>query len=240
MDSSRSGLLSTILMTLPLIVVPAFALLRPPGQAGVSMSGLEASEDGSKFQDSFFDNPDGFDADSSGVFKTEQSGKTETERDGHQHFEDESYESSPKPEDDILDELESFAPQVQRTSPKHSSPPRRTQVDPFMDTSASRSLPPEQNRSQEEDSQTELLNSPESGTLRSNVGVIIEQLNALGALKTVWFEAGEKTPVGLAVFFRGSRDNTRIRFEAVGQNRGACAQNVLAQVTRWQQQNPEQ
>ncbi len=58
MDSSRSGLLSTILMTLPLIVVPAVALLRPPGQAGVSTVDLEASEDESELDDSFFDDFD--------------------------------------------------------------------------------------------------------------------------------------------------------------------------------------
>jgi hypothetical protein len=46
MESSRSGLLSTLLMTLPLIVVPAIALLRPPGQmASVSTTPLEATDD---------------------------------------------------------------------------------------------------------------------------------------------------------------------------------------------------
>ena len=45
MDSSRSGLLSTLLMTLPLIVVPAIALLRPPGQtSGVSTAPLDAAD----------------------------------------------------------------------------------------------------------------------------------------------------------------------------------------------------
>jgi len=45
MDSSRSGLLSTLLMTLPLIVVPAIALLRPPGSLnGVSTAALNASD----------------------------------------------------------------------------------------------------------------------------------------------------------------------------------------------------
>ena len=46
-----------------------------------------------------------------------------------------------------------------------------------------------------------------------------------------------KTPVGLAVFFRGPEELTRFRFEAVGDNRDACARDVLEQVTRWQQQN---
>ena len=67
---------------------------------------------------------------------------------------------------------------------------------------------------------------------------VVEQLNAMGALKTMWFEAGDKTPVGLAVFFRGPEEQTRFRFEAVGDSREACARDVLEQVTRWQQQNP--
>ena len=45
MDSSRSGLLSTLLMTLPLIVVPAIALLRPAGgQVGVAQTAAQGSE----------------------------------------------------------------------------------------------------------------------------------------------------------------------------------------------------
>lgn len=45
MDSSRSGLLSTLLMTLPLIIVPAIALLRPAGgPSGVSQTIVRGSE----------------------------------------------------------------------------------------------------------------------------------------------------------------------------------------------------
>ena len=61
----------------------------------------------------------------------------------------------------------------------------------------------------------------------------------MGALKTHWFTASDKKPVGLAVFFRGDTEKTRIRFEAVGLSRDECAEDVLQQVTRWQQQNPQ-
>lgn len=45
MDSSRNNLLSTLLMTLPLIVVPLIAMLRPPGPtAGISTAPMAASE----------------------------------------------------------------------------------------------------------------------------------------------------------------------------------------------------
>lgn len=45
MDSSRNSLLSTLLMTLPLIVVPLIAMLRPPGPTGgISTAPMAASE----------------------------------------------------------------------------------------------------------------------------------------------------------------------------------------------------
>jgi hypothetical protein len=50
----------------------------------------------------------------------------------------------------------------------------------------------------------------------------------------MWFEAGPKTPVGFAAFFRGETELTRIRFEAVGQSREECAKSVLNQVRQWQ------
>ena len=62
---------------------------------------------------------------------------------------------------------------------------------------------------------------------------IVEQLNMHGALRTMWFEAGAKSPVGFAVFFRGQTDLVRIRFEAVGQTREECANSVLSQVMEW-------
>ncbi|MCA9057499.1 MAG: hypothetical protein KDA85_03335 [Planctomycetaceae bacterium] len=67
MESSRSGLLSTLIMTVPLIVVPAIALLRPSlPTAGVSTQGLDASTDDADFLEELgelaqqgLSNPDG-------------------------------------------------------------------------------------------------------------------------------------------------------------------------------------
>ena len=54
MDSSRSGLLSTLIMTVPLIVVPAIALLRPAGpNQGLSTNQLEASDTDDFFNEEF-------------------------------------------------------------------------------------------------------------------------------------------------------------------------------------------
>ena len=54
MDSSRSGLLSTLIMTVPLIVVPAIALLRPASpNPGLTTSALEASAEDDFFSTEF-------------------------------------------------------------------------------------------------------------------------------------------------------------------------------------------
>lgn len=229
MDSSRSGLLSTILMTLPLIVVPAVALLRPPGQTGVSTVDLAASESESELDDSFFDD---FDADPSEAFEKERPGHSAT-RNNHGHREDDASAPETAKEEDIFEELKTSDPEGREVPSEHVSPLRRTQVDPFMETQTSRAQVQNSNAAPEADPPSQLPDEEKPGA-----GDIIAQLNALGALKAVWFDAGEKTPVGLAVFFRGSKENTRIRFESVGQSRAACARDVLAQVERWQQQNP--
>lgn len=50
MDSSRSGPLSTLILMLPLIVVPALVVLRPPDRSvGVSGSDLTAAADSDEF-----------------------------------------------------------------------------------------------------------------------------------------------------------------------------------------------
>ena len=59
MDSSRSGLLSTLLMTLPLIIVPSIALLRPAGgPAGVAQTVAQGAQTPDDSPDDFFDGLD--------------------------------------------------------------------------------------------------------------------------------------------------------------------------------------
>ncbi|MGV2333497.1 MAG UNVERIFIED_CONTAM: hypothetical protein LVR18_04995 [Planctomycetaceae bacterium] len=65
---------------------------------------------------------------------------------------------------------------------------------------------------------------------------LVQQLNALGSIRTLWFDAGDRTPVGFAAFFRGQTELTVYRFEAVGQTRAESARNVLDQVTAWRRQ----
>ncbi len=211
MDSSRSGLLSTLMMTLPLIVVPAIALLRPPGQLnGVSTAALDASE--SAAEDAFLNET--------------------LDRLGAE-FGD-SVESSVKParkkgtddvdsfiENELKDASATEAGSERRREPERAGLPR-IDGDPFMpEADAVDSFG--ESRTTPGDSEDDPARSAEK---------IVEELSAQGALRTLWFEAGARSPVGFAAFFRGQAE--LFRFEAVGQTRDECAQNVLDQVTQWQ------
>lgn len=228
MDSSRSGLLSTLLMTLPLIVVPAVALLRPPGPGGVSSVDLAASE--YEADDSLFDGFPELELDSTGAVKTEPPGHS------HPPLQDDGDPGS-NPEDRIFRELNPPEAGSPGDVSHRALPPGAANKDPFLPEVEPPSAAPKR---QPGASAEEPLIEAEPDPVKPDVAQVVEQLNAMGALKTIWFEAGDKTPVGLAVFFRGPEELTRFRFEAVGDSREACARDVLEQVTRWQQQNPEQ
>lgn len=241
MDSSRSGLLSTILMTLPLIVVPTLALLRPPGQAGIAGIDVAASEDESELHDAFFDELDGFDADSSEALKKDHPDHSSPESDASP-FSSHKRNAGPEAtsEEDIFDSVSPPESSVRSNFSGRPAPSPKVQTDPFMDVRVQDGSAPENRRTPQPVTPSVSKPDAEVEEAGSDTGELISQLNARGALKTVWFDAGEKTPVGLAVFFRGAKENTRIRFESVGSSREACAEHVLTQVLRWQQQIPEQ
>ncbi len=222
MDSSRSGLLSTILMTLPLIVVPAVALLRPPGTAsGVSTVALDASEDDGV--NSIFDDFDGFDSDPSNGF-TEKSAE---------HSESDSTSSADEflfHDDDEPHPVAENRGEQPKAAARHNPP----SSDPFIDHAVTQAPASGMEKTGPPNTSVD-QSSPEFGI--SDAERILEQLTTLGAVKTMWFNAGENAPVGLAAFFRGETELTRIRFEAVGKSRDECARQVLEQVTRWQKQN---
>ncbi|MEJ7594136.1 MAG: hypothetical protein WKF77_21565 [Planctomycetaceae bacterium] len=225
MDSSRSGLLSTLLMTLPLIVVPAVALLRPPGQAGVSTVVLEAAD--AEDADSLFEDFPEFEADPAEAARTESPEILDSPLiDDHDLWS--------KPEGGIPEDVDKRDAEALRDGSPRALPPGGANRDPFLPEDGPQTpLPKKQPDPQPE---SERGSGPEPA--EPNAGQIVEQLTAMGALKTMWFEAGDRTPVGFAVFFRGPQELTRFRFEAVGESREACARDVLEQVTRWQQQNP--
>ena len=198
MDSSRSGLLSTLLMTLPLIVVPAIALLRPPGHtSGISTAPLDAAN----LAEEMF--PDDFTT-------------------GEKSLVDEKSKPPKGPsQDDEFEGLFDEFPGESTEDKKGPAPlPPPSKVDPFNPFDF------ENDPSKEEPTPDE----SQPGAAEK----IVEQLNVQGAVRTMWFEAGARSPVGFAAFFRGETELMRIRFEAVGESREECAKNVLRQVNQWQ------
>ena len=192
-------------MTLPLIVVPAMALLRPPGQsASVSTTPLEATDSS---EDELLEEFDPVESDS-------ETRKSRAPLESNS-AEDEFEELFAEPSSEAGSSLANVG---------HSKRNDKTEV---FDRDLSNPFDLE-----------ESSNTPETAkqTVEATGGAdtIVEQLNVQGALRTMWFEAGPKTPVGFAVFFRGQTELTRIRFEAVGQSREECARNVLNQVRQWQ------
>lgn len=216
MDSSRSGLLSTLLMTLPLIVVPAIALLRPAGgPSGVSQTvarGSEASEEnpGAELD---IDLPAGFDeslADAPEFNPEETPAPAPTSKDNG--FDDLLPDSSPAP-----------PPKAGNTlKPRESADSIGS--DPFqqLDSDSHTGNPPDQTADPEIDAATEAS---------------IRQLQALGAIRTLWFVPGTTTTHGFAAFFRGETELIRYRFEATGPTRSACVEDVLQQVRQWRNQS---
>jgi len=223
MDSSRSGLLSTLLMTLPLIVVPAIALLRPPGPTvGVSTSSLDAAP---LLED---DLPGEFQvADESFESDRKSSGRATVDDDGFGGlFAEPGGGRTKKPQ-----------------SGKPTKPRSNQSVNPFdgpllddPDLEGLEGLTSDELTEPDADDSEEGFRVVPSSSAES----IVEQLTVQGALRTMWFEAGDKSPVGFAAFFRGETDLMRIRFEAVGESREACARNVLEQVTRWQAEQAQE
>jgi hypothetical protein len=216
MDSSRSGLLSTFLMTLPLIIVPAIALLRPPGQTSGISDTVAQSAEAEEF---------GFPTEFAEADKPEESSASPDEMNAEFGFPTDIAES---------DSSQKPTPKKRRSSQKteenddiFSAPddrpgtrgPTGKEIPAGPAPKAAPSVPDTETPPQSSD-------GPASET-------VVRQLNAMGAIRTLWFDAGETSPVGFAAFFRGDTDLMRYRFEAVGQTRTECAEDVLKQVTQW-------
>lgn len=236
MDSSRSGLLSTLLMTLPLIVVPAIALLRPPGPiSGVSTAALDASED-DDFGIPGFDELTGTtpsdekkpkrskssDDDFSEIFPDEAGDSDRSGKKGEES--DEALDDAP-----LFDEVDAPKSRSSKTAERGASRKGSSKKKPETEEADETEKPADSVRQKAPGD----IDAPDDASDPSSQE-IIKQLNAMGAIRTLWFHAGESTPVGLAVFFRGDTELMRYRFEAVGASRDECARNVLDQVLAWQ------
>lgn len=207
MESSRSGLFSTLLMTLPLIVVPAIALLRPPGHSpSISTAPLNATEDPD------WELLEDFDLVESDSATERQNGRSNRPPDTSGNDFEELFSEPAR-------QAKNYSSANQGAGSNDSTTLNRELSNPFEWVEAEDNAPPNQNQ------------APDT---EGGADKIVEELNVNGAIRTMWFEAGPKTPVGFAAFFRGQTDLTRIRFEAVGQSREECALNVLNQVRKWQ------
>jgi hypothetical protein len=241
MDSSRSGFLSTLLMTLPLIIVPALALLRPPHpSASVSSRNLAADEainEGAElgFPDDFPAGPsadsvsrNSDDVDINAIFGSAENGSA--------NGADTASDKAPKAGEGDTDQSDGdmpsagFDPFQESDSGEGSAPMRapRSRADKAPAPKAAGDTRP---GTAAPTGPTDPVESDRSSAQR-----LVQQLNALGSIRTLWFDAGDRTPVGFAAFFRGQTELTVYRFEAVGQTRAECARNVLDQVTAWRRQ----
>lgn len=246
MDSSRNGLLSTLLMTLPLIAVPAMALLRPPGQATVSPKSLDASEES---PDDFLDGTEDENALDSAddlLFEEELAPRKASKSNRKKKSEEPDFDGlfdevdAPK---DVPRKVKSEPRKAPLSSRKDSSEDsNRTSppADPFMETDDSLEMKSPEEKKAVEDAEEKSVDaegglSDEPGNASRKPEEIVEQLTSLGALRTSWFDGGDRFPVGFAVYFRGRNESELIRFEHAGQTREECARNVLQQVEEWHQ-----
>jgi hypothetical protein len=220
MDSSRGGLLSTLLMTLPLIVVPAVALLRQPGMMpGVSQTPLDASDTDESLGDAVVDDifgPDDFSPPSKPRPRSSDS----------------------EPADDDMDSLftevsDDEVPDFDR----EAAPADPFEVNSTSDSGNAKGKADRDRKTSNENPDD--LEPPAIDDSAADHVRIMKLLESEGALRTLWFEPSASHPVGLAVFFRGQTELVRIRFEAVGRSRDACARDVLQQVQRWRREQQD-
>ncbi len=211
MDSSRGGPLTTFIMTLPLIVVPALALLRPADQPGSLLHSLLSA--GTRAVN-------GESADSAG-----ENGDLDPFEDLFTEVTESAPELEPDTADDsdgldddlfaeasgtaLADDFESSFGPPPATAPPTTASPINTAQPPPVD----------------------LASNPQ-------VGQLMDQLKQMGARRTLWFSPGDQT-VGFVAFFRAGQGIVSYRFSAVANSRAAAIADVIAQARRWQETQAE-
>ncbi len=241
MDSSRSGLLSTLIMTVPLVVVPAIALLRPAIPApGISTNTLEASSADDPFSEFEFDElpPDSPDNDGKQVEKDESSddaddylGLSDREDQAGSNGLFESKELKPDSQTALVPsppfEPDPFAP---GSAAPGATLPGSTPSNPAS-PDASPAMPgagPSSPAPQKPAPDSRLPLSPDDES------ALLKQIMALGATRTIWFTPGKPSQFGFAAFVSVNSKQISYRFEAIGNSRAEAIRLVLAQITEWQ------
>lgn len=207
MESQRSGILSTFIMTIPLVIVPALAIFRPP----VPTSGFASTDLGAADEAAQDDALSEFDLEPmsvpEGIPDSEEADEHESE----------------------VSERRSDAPRPGASSEANDSPPVKLTPaipehpsDPFSADGSSPEIAPSSAPEPSEASETILIQQlNELGAMRTFWFAVPES----------------ETETGLAVFFRGDSDNMVYRFEAVGTSREDVLRSVHQQVSRWKMKN---
>ena len=217
MDSSRSGLLSTLIMTIPLIVVPAIALLRPaaPNQ-GLATTALEASSGDDFFNEEFGE----FSLDDFGNQKPNpQMTTSRTGSDDYSELFAEETESNQAPPADH----------------EHSHESNHLE-DPFAvkpGTIAGREADVSTNNAGSNVPDVSLRNQGVEASVEKS---LLQQLTTAGAAKTLWFSPGQLGKTGFAAFVPIPQTSTQYRFEAIATTRADAVRNVLQQIVAWRAQ----
>ena len=213
MDSSRGGPFANLLLILPLVIVPALAMLRPAERnSGLLNDDVAAAGDGfpsdtddfdAMFEDAFDDPPPGTRAD-----------ETETHR--HRRSGDETAEMS---DDETLFE------KIDRLPDRNDRSDRRVSEhhDPHHDSQHGRPAGRDDAGRDEKTADIRRLPRP--------------NLSRYGATDSVWFRPGdEHGSIGFAAFVPGLSGDVRYRFSAIGTSQDAVVKDVIRQIQNWQRQ----
>ena len=209
MESSRGGPLTTFIMMLPLIIVPAIAMLRPAGQQGSILSDLLSAATGESGQESTADPAAG---DEAALFDGFPEELTDSDLDA---------ETSDSDLDAAL-----FA----EVTGTESADPFNSQSEPPPPSAADFSAP---------DFGSPDFSDPGFGASGGGRSVsdadteqLLGRLKQLGVAKTIWFAPGPDS-VGFVAFVPAGTGILSYRFEAVAASKAAAVQDVLQQVTDW-------
>ncbi len=250
MESSRGGMLSTLIMTIPLIVVPAIALLRPPAPNGTSVTGsVEAGTEMDDFglgelDDDFeeevgstdSDSPDNSDRGSKkprgsrsrnefdDLFPEETSKQSEFSKSSDSSSTGDAGEFS---EDRTADSgLEAFGSEA--SGQDGESAPEFSPND--IDLESTKPSPRDPVSPAPSANPRQGPTSPEDSFAASE---LIVELNSLGVRKTLWFSPGTNELHGFAAFLNVADQEFLVRFEAIGNTRADAVRDVLQQVRAW-------
>ena len=205
MESSRGGPLTTFIMMLPLIIVPAIAMLKPVDQKGSLLSSLLSaapSEDEAEDQVGQLPDADGFSSDVFGMGDLGAPSGSGSEFEAPDDFSDLESALFAEASDGISGAKLPASPRVNAVSGRSGG--------------------------------ASLLagNSGRAGN-DADTQHLLAVLRQLGVTRTLWFTPGSSQSVGFVAFFQPGQGIISYRFEAIAGSRAAAATAVVMQVKEW-------